>query len=158
MSQRKFPQKEWPGVLRSIQVPPGYCAAATTVATAPPARSASSTTASARAPLRSCAEDSHITQYPSTLPAAAGVPPRGRLFPPGGVVVPPVTLLEGGGLPGGAPMRAHLRRLVCVLAMVVASTGCDGKLTGKPGDGDTPGGGTPEPPEIPVTPWETVAP
>ena len=55
-------------------------------------------------------------------------------------------------------MRAHLRRLPCVLAVVLAATGCEGQLTGKPGDGDTPGGGTPEAPEVPVTPWEAVAP
>jgi hypothetical protein len=55
-------------------------------------------------------------------------------------------------------MLAHLPRLACALAVVLAGAGCDGKLTGKTGDpgaGGTPGGGTSD---VPVTPWEAVAP
>ena len=54
-------------------------------------------------------------------------------------------------------MRANLRRLACVLSVALATSGCDGKLTGKTGS-DTPGGGTPDTPDVPQTPWEAVAP
>ena len=57
-------------------------------------------------------------------------------------------------------MHATLRRLVCVLSVLLAASGCDGKLTGKPGTGggDTPAGGTPGNPDVPQTPWEPVSP
>jgi len=54
-------------------------------------------------------------------------------------------------------MRVQLRRLVCALSVVLATSGCDGKLTGNTG-ANPPGGGTPENPEVPTTPWEPVAP
>ena len=54
-------------------------------------------------------------------------------------------------------MRVHLRRLACALSVLLAASGCDGKLTGKTA-GNPPGGGTPETPEVPTTPWEPVAP
>ncbi|HZJ56454.1 MAG TPA: hypothetical protein VFD38_20085, partial [Myxococcaceae bacterium] len=56
-------------------------------------------------------------------------------------------------------MRVHLRRLACVLSMVLAASGCEGKLTGGGASGgDPPGGGTPGAPDVPLTPWEAVAP
>ncbi len=70
-------------------------------------------------------------------------------------------------------MRTHLRRLACALSIVLAASGCDGKLTGKTGGsapgpagtpgggtpgGGTPGGGTPGTPDVPATPWEAVSP
>jgi hypothetical protein len=97
-------------------------------------------------------------QHPSTLPAAEGSSTVGDSSPRAGWLFLPSRSWKEEGSPAEPPMRAHLRRLVCGLALVLAATGCEGKLTGKPGDGDAPGGGTPEPPEIPVTPWEAVAP
>jgi hypothetical protein len=53
---------------------------------------------------------------------------------------------------------AHVGRLACLLSVALLAAGCNGNLTGKAGAPDTPGGGTPETPDVPLTPWEAVAP
>ena len=62
-------------------------------------------------------------------------------------------------------MLAHLRRFCCALCLLLAASGCNGKLSGPGGGGPgggspgggSPGGGTPDTPGVPITPWEPVS-